>query len=75
MNWNLEGMHVEGYYLDGEIPVSGIVTLSRVQYGGDICHSIRLDNGFSCYKGAISREAGGTVIVDHKYITKVKDAN
>jgi len=78
--WNLEGMRVKGLYLSGDVPVSGKVTLSRVEYGGNVSHHVKLDKGFqwkspATGKVVISREAGETVIVDHKYITEVKDAN
>jgi len=71
MNWNLEGLIVEGGYLDGDQPVRGKVTLSRVCYGGGVSHHIELDEGFQYKDTTISRKAGDTVIVDHKYITRV----
>ena len=71
MNWNLEGLAVEGGYLDGDQPVRGKVTLSRVCYGGGVSHHIELDEGFQYKDTTISRKAGDTVIVDHKYITRV----
>jgi predicted small secreted protein len=71
--WNLEGMRVKGGYLDGDQPVSGKVVLSRVCYGGGISHHIKLDEGFQYKNTTISREAGEVVIVDHKYITEVRD--
>jgi len=71
MNWNLEGLTVEGGYLDGDQPVKGKVTLSRVCYGGGVSHHIELDEGFQYKNTTISREAGEVVIVDHKYITRV----
>jgi len=73
MSWNLEGMRVKGLYLDGDQPVSGKVTLSRVCYGGSVSHHIKLDKGFQYKDTTISREAGEVVIVDHKYITEVRD--
>tara|TARA_B100001093_G_C26092346_1_gene703359 strand:+ start:216 stop:449 length:234 start_codon:yes stop_codon:yes gene_type:complete len=77
MGWNLEGMQVKGLYLSGDVPVSGKVTLSRVCYGGSVSHHIELDEGFqwknSAGKVVIKREAGESVIVDHKYITAVCD--
>ena len=78
MNWNLEGLGVEGLYLSGDVPVRGVVTLSRVMYGGGVSHHVRLDEGFE-WKGEtgkvlVSREAGETVIVEHQYITCVREA-
>ena len=40
--WNLEGMCVSGMYM-GEFPVTGVVTLSRVQYGGEVSHHVELE--------------------------------
>ena len=73
MNWNLKGLRVEGRYLSGDIPVAGVVTLSRVCYGGGVSHHIKLDEGFQYKDTTISRKAGEVVIVDHKYITEVRD--
>jgi len=78
MNWNLEGLAVEGGYLDGDQPVKGKVTLSRVCYGGGVSHHIKLDEGFQWKNNAgkviISRVADESVIVEHKYITRVMEA-
>lgn len=73
--WNLEGLKIEGLYLSGDVKVKGVVTHSRVAYGGEVQHHVRLDKGFA-WKGntgkvVVSRKAGETVIVDHKYITRV----
>ena len=38
--WNLEGLIVRGVYFG--IPVEGVVTLSRVKYGGDVQHTVDL---------------------------------
>ena len=66
MSWNLEGLKVYATYLD-EFPVSGVVELSRVAYGGDVKHSIVLDRPIAVY-GAIRDR----VIVDHKNVIRVK---
>ena len=78
MNWNLEGLAVEGLYLSGDVKVRGVVTHSRVKYGGGISHHVELDHGFE-WKGdtnkvLVSRKAGETVILDHEYITRVMEA-
>ena len=70
--WNLTGMQVKGNYL-GDIEVAGKVTLSRVEYGGNVSHHIKLDKAFDAGYGNIRRAAGDVVIVDHKYITEVRD--
>ena len=38
--WNLEGLTVRGEYYGHK--VSGVVTLSRVKYGGDVQHTVDL---------------------------------
>ena len=78
MSWNLEGLAVEGLYLSGDVKVRGVVTRSRVKYGGIISHHVELDHGFE-WKGdtnkvLVSRKAGETVILDHEYITRVMEA-
>jgi hypothetical protein len=70
--WNLEGMQVKGTYLE-EVPVSGRVTLSRVAYGGDVQHHIKLDQGITAAGGRVKRPAGDVIILRHKYIEEVRD--
>ena len=36
--WNLEGQIVRGYYFG--VPVEGVVTLSRVKFGGSVQHTV-----------------------------------
>ena len=38
--WNLEGLTVRGAYFG--VPVEGIVTNSRVKFGGEVQHTIDL---------------------------------
>jgi hypothetical protein len=38
--WNLEGQTVRGAYFG--LPVEGIVTLSRVKFGGTVQHTVEL---------------------------------
>jgi hypothetical protein len=40
-NWNYEGLTVTGDYMDHE--VTGKVELSRVAYGGEVKHTVVLD--------------------------------
>ena len=44
--WNLEGMQVKGRYMD-KIVVRGQVLSSRVAYGGEVHHTVKLDKGFT----------------------------
>lgn len=64
--WNYEGLRVFGLYLD-KFPVEGIVTLSRVKYGGGVCHTLVLETPLEVY-GA-SRER---VILDHEQVSRVQ---
>jgi len=40
-SWQLEGCKVKGKYLD-IFPYTGVVTLSRVKYGGHVQHTVKL---------------------------------
>ena len=68
MQWNLENLKVSARYL-GDFPVQGIVTLSRVKYGGGVSHHIKLDLPLVVY-GAIR----DSVIVDHKNIQTISSS-
>lgn len=74
MNWNLEGLAVEGLYLD-DFPIAGRVRLSRVRYGGEVCHHVELFDSLDCHHGLITRDAGGVVIIEHRNITRVMENN
>ena len=65
--WNLEGKYVTAIYL-GLFPVSGIVHLSRVKYGGGVSHHITLDTPMKIY--GTMRE---TVIIDHENVAYIYD--
>jgi hypothetical protein len=65
MNWNLEGMGVVGRYM-GEFPVEGVVHLSRVKYGGTVCHHVTLNAPVMVY-GQL-RES---VILEHQEVEQV----
>jgi hypothetical protein len=43
MNWNLEGKKVTGLYLN-MFSIKGVITESRVKYGGKVSNTILLDN-------------------------------
>ena len=42
MDWNLEGKRINGIYL-GLWPFKGMVMESRVKYGGQVQHTVALD--------------------------------
>lgn len=69
MSWVLEGKRVTGTYHGAT--VTGVVTHSRVDYGGSVKHHVVVDEGFSTFGGRISREAGETVILDKGQLTSV----
>lgn len=69
MNWNLEGMWVEGHYM-GEFHVTGRVEYSRVKYGGEIAHGVVLDTPIMIY-GALRER----VVLEQQYVDQVKDLN
>lgn len=72
MQWNLEGMYVEGVYCE-DLPVGGVVVLSRVAFGGRVKHHVKLDYGIN-WDNKIVRDAGEVVIIDHSTVEIVKDA-
>jgi hypothetical protein len=48
MDWNLEGNRVNGLYM-GLFPYSGLVLNSRVKFGGEVQHTILVDEPFKVY--------------------------
>lgn len=65
--WNLEGMTITGKYM-GEFPVTGVVELSRVKYGGEVSHHVNLTTPIVVYGATRDR-----VILEHAFIETVKD--
>jgi hypothetical protein len=65
MNWNLEGLTVKGMYM-GDYPVSGKVELSRVKYGGGVCHHVVLNTPIEIFSKIRDR-----VILDHENVVRV----
>ena len=48
MHWNLEGKRINGLYM-GLFPYSGLVEDSRVKYGGQVQHTVLVDEPFKVY--------------------------
>jgi hypothetical protein len=48
MNWDLEGCRVNGLYM-GLFPYSGLIESSRVKYGGEVQHTIVVDEPFKAF--------------------------
>lgn len=65
MNWNLEGQRVNGLYM-GLFPYSGLVESSRVKYGGQVQHTVLVDEPFKVY-GAVRER----ILVDVAEINRV----
>jgi hypothetical protein len=65
--WNLEGMKVVGMYM-GDIAVSGTVELSRVKFGGEVSHHIKLNTPVTVYGDVRDR-----VILNHSEVIQVRD--
>ena len=65
MSWNLEGQRVHGLYLD-LFPYAGVVSESRVKYGGTVQHTVELDETITVF-GALRNH----VLVSGNEITGV----
>jgi hypothetical protein len=65
--WDYTGMKVFGEYMN-EFLVTGRVESSRVAYGGDVKHTVVLDDPIIIYGSVRDR-----VILEHKQIVQVRD--
>ena len=68
--WNLEGQIVRGVYFN--VPVEGVVTLSRVKYGGEVQHTVDLFfpiTFFSSERTTVLLDANEVVHVEYESIT------
>ena len=48
MKWDLTGERINGLYM-GLFPYTGTVESSRVKYGGDVQHTVIVDEPFKVY--------------------------
>jgi hypothetical protein len=48
MKWDLTGERINGLYM-GLFPYTGTVESSRVKYGGDVQHTVVVDEPFRVY--------------------------
>ena len=48
MDWNLEGLRINGLYM-GLFPYSGLVLNSRVKFGGEVQHTVLIDEPIRVY--------------------------
>ena len=67
MKWDLTGDRVNGLYM-GLFPYSGLVTESRVKYGGEVQYTVKVDEPFKVY-GSV-RE---TILVSVTEINRILD--
>ena len=63
--WNLENCRVTGNYM-GIAPVAGMVTESRVKYGGSVSHTVELDEPITVFGAVRDR-----VILDNWEVEKI----
>ena len=63
--WNLEGLTVRGTYFG--VPVEGVVTESRVKYGGTVQHTVDLFFPITVFGSERT-----TVLLDANEITHVE---
>ena len=68
--WNLEGLTVRGEYFG--VPVEGVVTLSRVKFGGTVQHTVDLFfpiTIFGAERTSVLLDANEVVHVEYESIT------
>ncbi len=63
--WNLEGLTVKGTYFG--LPVEGVVTLSRVKFGGTVQHTVDL-----FYPITLFGSERTTVLLDANEVTYIE---
>ena len=69
--WNLEGQIVRGVYFN--VPVEGVVTLSRVKYGGEVQHTVDLFFPITLYEyTTIFGSERTTVLLDANEVTYIE---
>lgn len=68
MKWDLAGERVNGLYM-GVFPYTGLVLESRVKYGGDVQHTVEVDEPFQVYGAVRDR-----VLVSITEINRILDA-
>ena len=68
--WNLEGLTVRGTYFG--LPVEGVVTESRVKYGGTVQHTVDLFFPITMFgdeRTSVLLDANEVVHVEYESIT------
>lgn len=68
--WNLEGLTVRGEYFG--VPVEGVVTLSRVKFGGTVQHTVDLFFPITMFgdeRTSVLLDANEVVHVEYESIT------
>jgi hypothetical protein len=67
MKWDLTGERINGMYM-GLWPYAGLVTESRVKYGGTVQHTVQLDEPIKAY-GTVR----DVVLVTDKEVNRILD--
>ena len=67
MTWDLTGLRINGMYM-GLWPYAGLVTESRVKYGGTVQHTVLLDEPITAY-GTVRDQ----VLVTDKEVNRLLD--
>jgi hypothetical protein len=67
MKWDLTGERINGLYM-GLFPYSGLVEESRVKYGGEVQHTVLVDEPFKVY-GAVRER----ILVSNKEVNRILD--
>jgi len=67
MKWDLTGERINGMYM-GLWPYAGLVTESRVKYGGTVQHTVKLDQPIKAY-GTVR----DVVLVTDKEVNRLLD--
>jgi hypothetical protein len=65
--WNLEGRRIRASYLI-DMPVVGTVLSSRVKYGGEVQHTVKLDVPLTM---KWRTEPADRVLIDHSKVMEI----
>ena len=72
MKWDLTGERINGLYM-GLFPYVGTVESSRVKYGGEVQHTVKVDEPFKVY-GEIRDRILVSVTEINRILDEVDDA-
>jgi hypothetical protein len=72
MKWDLTGERINGLYM-GLFPYTGTVESSRVKYGGEVQHTVKVDEPIKVY-GALRDRILVSVTEINRILDEVDDA-